>query len=195
MKRIVSSLIVFSAFVVSYIFPMQSAAGDVPGKNSVELPSGLTIRVQVPTLLQSFFAKHERRLLVCESKLFGCASLWLVADFGRKVSLYRQDDGTAIVVNSVWMMELMDGPRIRIFDHQEEMDARLREDEWNCMAEGPVATGEPLASMFFKDMNYLGAFQYRPNSDSSPNIFGYDNYQFVSSEVQGEQLCRYPARG
>ncbi len=173
----------------------RAATAEVPYKDAYEFSDGRTIRVQVPTPFRSLFAEHQRRLVVCDYSPLSCAYEWLVADFSDEVNLYLHDDGTVIVVNSVWMMRILDGPSVRIFNYQEEVDARLRNDDLSCSEAGPTAGDTPPASIFFKNMKYLGAFRYHPTSNDSKLSFGYREFRFFPFKNFGETLCRYPARG
>ena len=173
------------------------------GSRSAEtrLPSGTVVRVEMSPLFLTHLAEYERRLSVCKNLWGPCAKKWLITDTGggRQVNLYRREDGVLVVVDGRWMMEIDEAePAIRIFDREEEMASRSRIARWNCRDETPgpkAASGEATSSIYFKDMKYLGMFEFFTGDDRLAGSVRFGTFRFVPSDAHGERLCGYPHRG
>lgn len=193
------ALLVFICLGVAMIganrHPAISLAFSAPNPkiNGPEL-NGFTIAVQKAPIPLSFGWEKHRRVVVCDGPVHH-TSEHLIADYARQVNLYRHKSGSIVMVNGIWMMELKPGPAIRIFNMQEEEDARSREPGWKCGDIGPIAASGFPESVFFKDMEYLGAFSML--SDQTQPIYRlvYSGVRFLPSATHGEELCRYPVRG
>ena len=163
------------------------------------LPSGLTVKVQMAPVFMTHLAEYERRLVVCNGWILVCSRKWLITDWGghRKLNLYRDRSGSIFVVDSIWMMEIIDGPQIRILDYREEEAAQLREGRWNCREErpGPLAKQAAPQSRYFKDWEYLGMFEFFTADDEPASSVRFGEFKFVPSARHGEVLCAYPSRG
>jgi len=175
--------------------PVISLAFSTPDRK-VEGPSvsGLTISVQRAPVPLFFGSEKHRRLVVCDGSIH-CTSAHLIADFSRRVNLYRHINGSIVIVNDIWMMELRSGPGIRIFDMHEEERTRLRETRWDCGETGPLAHSDPPNSVYFKNMKFLGAFSIIGAPSRPLDILFYRSTVFLPSTTHGEKLCRYPSRG
>jgi len=188
-------LCLFTALVLIARLPSISLAISGPNfKAEGDSLHGLTIAVQNAPIPLSFGWEKHRRVVVCDGAIY-CTSEHLIADFAQKVNLYRHKSGSIVIVNDIWMMELLPGPEIRIFDMQEEKAAQLREPSWNCGERGSLAETDFPKSLYFKDMDFLGAFSVRRYLVPLLESLIYRGMIFLPSSTHGEELCRYPSRG
>lgn len=181
--------------IIANRHPAISLAISAPNKkiNGPEY-NGLTIAVQKAPIPLSFGWDKHRRVVVCDGPVY-CTSEYLIADYARQVNLYQHKNGSIVMVNDIWMLELKPGPAIRIYDMQEEEEARSREPGWKCSDEGPLATSDFPESLFFEDMEYLGAFSMLDNPTQPIDSLVFRGATFLPSATHGEKLCRYPTRG
>ncbi|WP_170518061.1 hypothetical protein [Ruegeria atlantica] len=181
-------ILVFRHPIVSLAFSEPDQIAEGP------LLKGLRVAVQSVPFPNSYGDGTHRRVAVCDGVLF-CSSLNLIADLARKTNLYRHKSGAIIFVNSIWMIEVQPGPRLRIFTLAEEERARLKSSPWDCSQKGPLANPLLPKSLYFKDMEFLGAYSWDASKRRPMHGLIYDGWDFLPSTDHGEELCRYPSRG
>ncbi len=191
---IVAFICLVAATIATIRHPTVSVAFEAPdrkvGGTSVK---GLTIAVQKAPIPRSLSWKKHRRVVVCDGPVF-CTSEYLIADFSRKLNLYRHQDGSIVLTNDIWMIELQAGPEVRVFGSQEEKAAQLRDPGWDCGIIGPLAEVGFPAPLYFRDMEFIGAFYMTGSQPRAMDGFVYRGAKFLPSAMHGEDLCSYPSR-
>lgn len=194
---IISAATLFGLFFLA--FNPEARIVVLGGDHTAEarLETGVRVTIEMAAILH--LAEYEWRLTVCRN---WCAQLWLITDFGglRQVNLYRRSDGKIVVVDAFWMIEVDEfAPSIRIYDYEDEKKTRLRHAlRWDCRSElfGPLASEDgPPDSIYFKDMKYLGMFEFFDKEDRIVSTVRRGDFRYVTSSQHGEYLCGYPHRG